>query len=622
MSKSFITMFRTFFKTLRAKILTGFIVVIFIMIVVMIWSLYNFNRLNESFRAIIVENYSSIVAADNMVRSLDNQINGLFLILNKDNTQHGSKMFDDAKQDFFYWYEKAREAAYTKDEIVILDSMNAKYKTFLSEISFILNNHILYPSHEDQQNEYSKAIMLISEVKSDCYKIFETNHKFIKNSEESVQSITHVAAYTMLFLAVIGTIISLVFSTKFSKFIVKPVKDLTRSVKHISAGNFESVINSEDSDEIGILADEFKNMVGRLKRYEKLNINKILYEKKKSDTIIESINDPVLMVDERMVILLINKAFEEEFGKPNSGNTMLGNLIENNKVCEHVKSFVEGNLEKESDNSFKIPTKEGFERFYKLKFSIINLPENEVKAVLIVFNDITKYEELDRLKSEFVAKVSHELKTPLTSMGMAIDIIGEGVVGPISDKQSELVLSMKEDYLRLNRLVKEILQLSSIESGGIKLNFNSTDLNELLGNTVKAFSLQCKDKRINLIYNFNDSLPLISGDYDALSSAFGNFIGNSIKFTDKGGEINIDTEFNDKNIVVIISDTGAGINAEYLDKIFDKFVQVSGSKPGSVGLGLSIAKEIIELHQGSINVWSKPGLGSKFMITIPVLKNG
>ncbi len=615
-------MFRTFFTTLRAKILTGFIVVIFIMIAVMIWSLYNFNRLNESFRAIIVENYSSIVAADNMVRSLDNQINGLFLIFSKDNTRHGTQMFNDAKQDFFYWFEKAREAAYTKDETIILDSLNTKYKIFLSEISFLLNNHVLYPSREEQQNEYSRAIALIAEVKSGCYKIFQTNHKFIKNSEESVQSITHVAAYTMLFLAIIGTVISLIFSTKFSKFIVRPVKDLTRSVKHISAGNFDLVINSEDSDEIGILADEFNSMVGRLKRYEKLNINKILYEKRKSETIIESINDPVLMVDEKMIIMLVNKAFETEFGKPAHSGMTLANLINNDKVYEHVKTFIDGNLEKENDDAFRIVNNEGFERYYKLKFSLINLPENDIKAALIVFNDITKYEELDRLKSEFVAKVSHELKTPLTSMGMAIDIIGEGVVGPISEKQSELVSSMKEDYLRLNRLVKEILQLSSIESGGIKLHFSPTDLNSLLSNTVKAFSLQCKEKGINLLYNYNDNLPVIYADYDSLTGAFSNFIGNSIKFTEKGGEINIDTESNEKNIVVIISDTGAGINPEYVDKIFDKFVQVSGSKPGSVGLGLTIAKEIIELHQGTINVWSKPGFGSKFKITIPVQSNG
>jgi signal transduction histidine kinase len=267
-------------------------------------------------------------------------------------------------------------------------------------------------------------------------------------------------------------------------------------------------------------------------------------------------------------------------------------------------------------------------RYFKLRYSLIYLPENEIgesipsgNAALIVFSDITKYEELDKLKSEFVAKVSHELKTPLTSMGMAVGILGDGVVGQLSEKQSELITSMKSDYDRLNRLVKEILELSRIESGGIKLDLKPVNINLLLKECVKAFTLQCKEKNIKLQYFANGNLPTISADYDYLSRAIGNFIGNSIKFTDKGGEISINAEAVDLNLIVTITDTGQGINPEYIDKIFDKFVQVSGNKPGSVGLGLTIAKEIIELHKGSIDVWSKPGKGCKFEIKIPVLKN-
>ena len=614
-------MFRALFTTLRAKILTGYIVVILIMIAVMIWSLYNFNRLNESFRAIIVGNYSSIVAADNMVRSLDNQINGLFLIFSKDNPKDGIRIFENAKQDFFFWYEKATQSAYAPTETAILDSMNTQYRVFLSEISFLINNHVLYANNSDKENEYSRAVFLISVIKNDCYKIFVTNHNFIKSSEESVQSITRVAAFTMLFLAILGTVLSLIFSTKFSKYIVKPVKELTRSVKHISAGNFDQVINSEDSDEIGILADEFNSMVGRLKKYEKLNINKILYEKRKSETIIDSINDPVLMVDENLVILLVNKAFEIEFGKPVSENADLTELLRNDKIYNNIKQFISGKEPKDKDNVVSLVQKETGERFYKLKYSLITLPENEVKAVLVVFSDITNYEEIDRMKSEFVAKVSHELKTPLTSLGMAVSILSDGVTGTLSEKQEELVTSMREDYNRLNKLVKEILELSRIESGRTNLEFQPIELNSLLKNIAKSFTLQCKEKGINLNYNLEENIPIIFADSDALSGAFGNFIGNSIKFTEKGGEINISTEAIDSSVVVTIADTGTGINPEYLDKIFDKFVQVSGSKPGSVGLGLTIAKEMIELHHGSINVWSKPGQGSKFIITIPVQRN-
>ncbi len=614
-------MFRTLFTTLRAKILTGYIVVILIMICVMIWSLYNFNRLNESFRSIIVQNYSSIVAADNMVRSLDDQTNALFLIIDKEDSKHGEKLFDDAKQDFFFWFEKAREAAYTPDQITYLDSLNDQYRIFLNEISSVVNNTIIF-NNLSQKNRYIQAINLISNIKSKCYHIFETNHNFISRADERVQSITRIAAFTMLFLAILGTVVSLIFSTKFSQFIVRPVKELTRSVKYVAAGNFDQAIQTDDSDEIGILADEFNSMVGKLKKYEELNINKILYEKRKSDVIVESINDPVLMVNSNMEVLLANKAFQEDFGDLHTGKSFLNDVIKDENILNKIKKYFSSKTtSNEEENSLRIMDNNGSVRFYKIRYSSIILPENDINAALIVFSDITKYEELDRLKSEFVAKVSHELKTPLTSMGMAIGILDDDVLGKLSLKQKELIASMKEDYDRLNRLVKEILELSRIESGGIQLNFDKIEISPLIEECIKLFSLQCQEKKISLNYSSDDHLPKIYADYDYLTRAIGNFIGNSIKFTEKEGDINVYAKRNNGNIIITILDTGAGISPEYIDKIFDKFVQVSGSRPGSVGLGLTIAKEIIELHKGSINVSSRLGQGSKFDIIIPACKD-
>jgi PAS domain S-box-containing protein len=622
-------MFRMLFTTLRAKILTGYIVVILIMICVMIWSLYNFNRLNESFRTLIVQNYSSIVATDNMVRALDSQINGVFSIFNGDDPDNGYKTFIASKQDFYFWFEKAHQAASTPDEITILDSLNIQYRVFVDEINILIASPLNYQSKFEHEDEYTKSINLANKIKNKLYLLFETNHNFIQRAEENIQSITRIAAFTMLFLAILGTVLTLVFSTKFSEFIVKPVKDLTRSIKHISAGNFDQKIQTDDSDEIGILADEFNSMVGRLKRYEKLNINKILYEKRKSEIIVESINDPVLMVDSELNITLVNKAFASEFGMPKEEKPLLKDIIKEDKICENIRSFILKESQDNQEATYRFVDHDGNIRYYNLKYSLIYLPENEIRdslpsgsSALIVFIDITKYEELDRLKSEFVAKISHELKTPLTSIGMAVGILGDGVVGKLTDKQLELIASMRSDYDRLNRLVKEILELSRIESGVIQLDFKPINISLLLKECVQSFSLQCKEKNIRLEYLGNGDLPIISADYDYLHRAISNFIGNSIKFTEKGGEISVNAVSKESDLVISIADTGQGISPEFIDKIFDKFVQVSGSKPGSVGLGLTIAKEIIELHQGSINVWSKPGKGSKFEIIIPVSKNG
>ena len=335
------------------------------------------------------------------------------------------------------------------------------------------------------------------------------------------------------------------------------------------------------------------------------------------------------MVDSDLRITLANKAFGSEFGMPENENSFLQDIIKEDKICENIRSFILRGSQDHQETTYRFVDRDRNIRYYNLKYSLIYLPENAVaepmssgNTALIVFSDITKYEELDRLKSEFVAKISHELKIPLTSIGMAVGILGDGVVGKLSEKQIELISSMRSDYDRLNMLVKDILDLSRIESGGINLDFKPININLLLQECIKSFSLPCKEKNIRLEYSGNGDLPIIFADYDYLNRAISNFIGNSIKFTEKGGEISVTAAVEEMNLLISISDTGQGISPEFIDKIFDKFVQVSGSKPGSVGLGLTIAKEIIELHQGSINVWSKPGKGSKFEIKIPMLKNG
>ena len=347
-----------------------------------------------------------------MVRALDNQINGVFSIFNEENPDNGYKQFETAKKDFYFWYENARVAASTPDEIAILDSLNDQYGIFITEINYLMALPRNYQNKFEHEDKYTKSINLANTIKNKLYQLFETNHSFIQRAEENIQSITRIAAFTMLFLAIFGTVLTLVFSTKFSQFIVKPVKDLTRSVKHISAGNFDQKIQTGDSDEIGILADEFNSMVGRLQRYEKLNINKILYEKRKSEIIVESINDPVLMVDSDLRITLANKAFGSEFGMPENENSFLQDIIKEDKICENIRSFILRGSQDHQETTYRFVDRDRNIRYYNLKYSLIYLPENAVaepmssgNTALIVFSDITKYEELDRLKSEFVAKI-------------------------------------------------------------------------------------------------------------------------------------------------------------------------------------------------------------------------
>jgi len=272
----------------------------------------------------------------------------------------------------------------------------------------------------------------------------------------------------------------------------------------------------------------------------------------------------------------------------------------------------------QKEDILNIKDSSGSQKYYKLIAASLEMPETKTKGTVVLFNDITRFQELDRMKSEFIAKVSHELKTPLTSMGMALGILDDGVVGNLNEQQNELMLSMKEDFERLNRLVYEILELTKLEANIGKIRFEKFEAHKLAEHISKKFSIQAKEKKINLEVDDKSTDVKINGSYDNMISALENLVSNSLRFTPLGGEIKVKLFPQNGNLMIEISDTGIGISPDNLKKIFDKFIQIDESAPGSLGLGLSIAKEIIEIHNGEIKAFSELGKGSIFQIKIPV----
>jgi signal transduction histidine kinase len=225
------------------------------------------------------------------------------------------------------------------------------------------------------------------------------------------------------------------------------------------------------------------------------------------------------------------------------------------------------------------------------------------------------------MKSEFIGKVSHELKTPLTSIGMAIGIMEDGVVGIINEKQSDLIQTMKEDYERLNKLIQEILELTRLESDNFSLQIEKIDLNKLVLKIRKNFLLQGENKKISIDVDQAKSPAYVNADYNYLSRAVENIVSNALKFTPEGGSILLKLDREENDIILSIQDTGIGIAPENIDRIFDKFVQLNNNISGSIGLGLSIAKEIIEMHKGEIMVKSLSGKGTDFQIKLAAVQN-
>lgn len=564
------------------------------------------------------DNYSVIIAADNMGKSLDDQVRAVIVMFNQD-FEKGDSLYNKSDFDFFFWHQRAREVVSSTSEKKILDSIQIQLNNFKEKNINTLDYTIFIRGQAPKVKvDLGNTITQLQIIKEKCNRILELNHTSLNNAVQNVKVITQTAAVTIIVILLGAISISFIFGTKFSDYIVRPISKLRQSVSHIAEGNFEERIElDENADEINSLADEFNKMSERLQRYEQLNINKIFFEKKKSELVIESMNEPVLMVDELFNVLLSNKAYNEIFGDQLASNPEIKKSLikEKNKI----KNLNRADDKYHREEGISIKENSGEQKYFNVIAANLDIPESTEKGTVFVFNDVTKYRELDRMKSEFIAKVSHELKTPLTSLGMALGLMDDGIVGGVTEKQKDLLFSMKEDYERLNKLVYEILELTKLEANIGKIKFDKFEAQKLAEYISKKFSIQAKEKKITLEVIDNSNGAKINGNLDNMISAVENLVTNSLRFTPNGGKIKVEFVRKDENLFIEISDTGIGISPDNLKKVFDKFIQVDDSSPGSLGLGLSIAKEVIEIHNGEIKAFSELGKGSTFQIKLPVI---
>lgn len=274
---------------------------------------------------------------------------------------------------------------------------------------------------------------------------------------------------------------------------------------------------------------------------------------------------------------------------------------------------------------------------------IVNNPLNEVKRKLLaktiacekanedikkLYRDLEEknieLQRLNRLKSEFISNVSHELRTPLASIKEAVSLILDGISGEVNEKQKRFLTIASHNTERLANIIGELLDISRIEAGRMKLLKSSVSVPELTRSVFDMFETQAKEKDIGIINNTAENIPNIFVDKEKVTKILANIVSNAVKFTPRSGkvEISVGLYWSDRNFVeVSVKDSGIGIDKKDVPKLFHRFQQVDGSltrRSGGAGLGLAISKEIIEMHGGKIWVESETGKGSKFAFILPV----
>jgi PAS domain S-box-containing protein len=469
---------------------------------------------------------------------------------------------------------------------------------------------------------------LKSQIRQHIFEIMKLNMTAIKQKSDIAK---HTAEMANLWIAITGTFCFLIafnLLVNLPNNIADPIKELTASIKEIANKNYSERVHFMNHNEFGDLAKSFNTMAKKLEEYHNSNLYKLSFEKKRLETLINNMHDPIIGLDNQGMILFVNDEALKIIGM--KSEDVLGEIATTLALKNDLmKSLITKNLEIQSKNSSQkiLPMKifaDGKESYFeKENIKITIQPTGEDQTIdigdVIILRNITPFKELDFAKTNFIATISHELKTPISTMKLSLKLLENEHTGPINEEQKHLIESIKDDGERLLKITGELLELSQVETGNIKLNIEKSNPYEIVHYAAEAVKVKAEQKQIEIIIDAEADLPNVKADTEKTSWVLINFLTNAITYSSENSKILVRLKQKNKQITFQIIDTGKGIDSRYKTKVFDKYFQIPGSNKSGTGLGLAISKEFIEAQNGSINVESELGLGSTFSISLNIV---
>lgn len=456
-------------------------------------------------------------------------------------------------------------------------------------------------------------------MRRDISLIMTLNMQAIQRKSNIAQN---TAGTANMWIATAGTlcfIIAFILLVNLPGNIANPIKALTASIQQIANKNYAQRVHFSTRDEFGELAASFNTMAEKLQEYNTSNLSELLVEKKRIDTLINNMHDPVIGLDENKKILFANEEAIRISGMQRE--RLIGHQAQDIAVTNDlVRLLIREVMEPHQGNAPKKPIKiyaDGKESYFEediITISITPTGETSKKHLghVIVLKNITPFKELDFAKTNFIATVSHELKTPISSIKLGVQLLEKNETGSINEAQKQLLEGIKDDSNRLLSITGELLNLSQVETGNIQLSIQQSTPHKIVKYALDAVKVQADQKQITLEVKEEQPLPLVKADEEKTAWVLTNFLTNAIRYAPEQSQVNIEVSSTPTQILFAVKDSGKGIDARYKHKIFDRYFQVPGSNRAGTGLGLAICKEFIEAQGGTIGVESEIGAGSNF----------
>jgi PAS domain S-box-containing protein len=606
-------------KKIKSKVFAGLAFLFGVIILLSVIGIVFINQLANASRGTLSDNNRSVGYTMNMLRSLDMiydfKKNHMTDSQGNASDELIEKNYLTEKDNFMHNLTAEKKNITEPGEKEMVDELNNIYSNFIYTIEQKENNNSLI----NVRNSYFLTRQSIVDI-------YNINMSAIQKINLRIGETARRVSLWMIIIGTLSVLITLFFIIKYPGSIVDPILELTDKIKAISKGNYDQQLNFTSKDELGDLASAFNVMAGRLKEYDESNLDKLLVEKKRLDATIENLEDAIFILDEEKRFLLGNRGALNLTGlrsKDIEGKYAPDVALNNDLLRELIKGLIQNGETNSKEDERPIKIIQNKKEYYysreiiEIKAKPTGSETDRIIGYILLLKNITLFEERDVAKTNLIATVSHELKTPISSINLSLKLLEDDRIGGLNEEQKNLIIAMRQQSVRLSKMVNELLDFSQTETGNIKLKISKVRPEDIIDLSVTAIMMLLSEKKIQLNLNVADNLPDVKADLEKTVWVLVNLITNAMRFTPENGFINLDAQLDKEFIRFSVRDEGPGISKEDQDKIFKRFVQV-GNKNKGTGLGLAISKEFVQAQGGRIGVESEPGKGSTFSFYLPV----
>jgi two-component system, NtrC family, sensor histidine kinase KinB len=598
---------------MKRRILLWLCPILILFLGVGLYAVLLFDRLGGSIDVILRENYQSVLAGQQMKESSERMDSGLSFALSGEE-RRGRDLFNENVPIFAESLQKELHNITLPGEGEIAQKIGDAEGRYRALAQTFWDSS---DSEVRRKMYFSELLPLFTGIKNNAQEVIRMNQENMVQADHHARTLSAGSTHTMVLLLAFGIALAISLGYGLQRAILRPIQALTTLSKELGEGKLDQVVPVESQDELGQLADAFNKLAARLRVYRQTTTDQLSQARHMTEITFSAFPDSILALSMDGKINFANPAAGKLLQKINGDHGLPPAIQEEvGKVLKGAPDSVPTSFEKAV--AVRIDDHEAF-----LLPRVIGMRDESgnMFGAALVLQDVTRFRLMDEVKTNLVSTVSHELKTPLTSVRMGLHLLLEERIGPLNPKQLELLVAAREDSERLLRMINDLLDLARLEAGQTRQRLEVVAPGTLIDDAMADLRSLAEAHDTRLVAEVAPNLPEVMVDARQIHHVFSNFVSNAARFSKPGEDILLSVKTVGQTVRFSVLDRGPGIPTEFQQRIFERFFRIPGTEESNgVGLGLAIAKEIVVSHGGSIGLHSTPGEGSEFYFDLPAAR--